>query len=96
MPMKGREVIRLLESQGWREMRSKGSHRHFKHSHQTRTLEALPCLTEERGSTRLADSRPPAGARPLDDRSVESYPITISSILYFQRKMTGSALICSK
>lgn len=31
MPMKVREVIRLLEQNGWVEMRSKGSHRHFKH-----------------------------------------------------------------
>jgi predicted RNA binding protein YcfA (HicA-like mRNA interferase family) len=29
--MKVREVIRLLEKHGWVEMRSKGSHRHFKH-----------------------------------------------------------------
>lgn len=31
MPMKVREVIRLLEKHGWIEMRSRGSHRHFKH-----------------------------------------------------------------
>ncbi len=31
MPMKVREVIRLLESRGWIEMQSKGSHRQFKH-----------------------------------------------------------------
>ncbi|MGA2772175.1 MAG: type II toxin-antitoxin system HicA family toxin [Bryobacteraceae bacterium] len=31
MPMKVREVIRLLETHGWVEMRSRGSHRHFKH-----------------------------------------------------------------
>ena len=31
MTMKVREVVRLLESQGWIEMRSRGSHRHFKH-----------------------------------------------------------------
>jgi predicted RNA binding protein YcfA (HicA-like mRNA interferase family) len=31
MPMKVREVIRLLEKHGWKELRSKGSHRHFKH-----------------------------------------------------------------
>jgi predicted RNA binding protein YcfA (HicA-like mRNA interferase family) len=31
MPMKVREVIRLLEKQGWIKVRSKGSHRHFKH-----------------------------------------------------------------
>ena len=30
MPMKVREVIRLLEKHGWKEIRSKGSHRHFK------------------------------------------------------------------
>ena len=34
MPMKVREVIRLLEKSGWQEMRSKGSHRHFKHPQQ--------------------------------------------------------------
>ena len=34
MPMKVREVIQLLEQHGWREMRSKGSHRHFKHPSQ--------------------------------------------------------------
>ncbi|HEV8041532.1 MAG TPA: type II toxin-antitoxin system HicA family toxin [Bryobacteraceae bacterium] len=32
--MKVREVIQLLEKHGWREMRSKGSHRHFKHPEQ--------------------------------------------------------------
>ncbi len=32
MPMRVREVIRLLEKQGWVEVRSKGSHRNFKHT----------------------------------------------------------------
>jgi predicted RNA binding protein YcfA (HicA-like mRNA interferase family) len=32
--MKVREVIRLLEKHRWVEMRSKGSHRHFKHPNQ--------------------------------------------------------------
>jgi predicted RNA binding protein YcfA (HicA-like mRNA interferase family) len=31
MPMKVRDVIRLLEQNGWAEMRSRGSHRNFKH-----------------------------------------------------------------
>jgi predicted RNA binding protein YcfA (HicA-like mRNA interferase family) len=31
MPMKVREVIQLLQKHGWEEMRSRGSHRHFKH-----------------------------------------------------------------
>jgi predicted RNA binding protein YcfA (HicA-like mRNA interferase family) len=31
MPLKVREVVRLLERAGWIEMRSKGSHRHFRH-----------------------------------------------------------------
>ncbi len=31
MPMKVRELIRALEQLGWTEIRSKGSHRHFKH-----------------------------------------------------------------
>jgi len=34
MPMRVREVIQLLEKNGWKEMRSKGSHRHFKHADQ--------------------------------------------------------------
>ena len=34
MPLKVREVIRLLEKNGWVEMRSRGSHRHFKHPEQ--------------------------------------------------------------
>lgn len=34
IPMKVREVIRLLEKNGWVEMRSRGSHRHFKHPQQ--------------------------------------------------------------
>ena len=32
----------------------------------------------------------------LDYRSVDSYPMVISSILYFHRKITGSALISAK
>ena len=31
MPMKVREVVRLLKKQGWVEMRSRGSHRSFRH-----------------------------------------------------------------
>jgi predicted RNA binding protein YcfA (HicA-like mRNA interferase family) len=31
LPLKVREIIRLLEQHGWVEMRSRGSHRHFKH-----------------------------------------------------------------
>lgn len=31
MPMKVRELIRLLQRQGWVELRSRGSHRQFKH-----------------------------------------------------------------
>jgi predicted RNA binding protein YcfA (HicA-like mRNA interferase family) len=38
MPMRVREVIRLLEQRGWKEMRSKGSHRHFKHPEQNSVI----------------------------------------------------------
>jgi predicted RNA binding protein YcfA (HicA-like mRNA interferase family) len=34
VPLKVREVIRLLEKKGWAELRSKRSHRHFKHPEQ--------------------------------------------------------------
>jgi len=30
MPMRVREVIQLLERNGWVQMRSKGNHRHFR------------------------------------------------------------------
>ncbi|MGI8741659.1 MAG: type II toxin-antitoxin system HicA family toxin [Bryobacteraceae bacterium] len=29
--MRVREVVRLLQKEGWIQMRSKGSHRHFRH-----------------------------------------------------------------
>jgi len=32
--MRVREVVQLLEKNGWKEMRSRGSHRHFKHPEQ--------------------------------------------------------------
>ncbi|MGC9971895.1 MAG: type II toxin-antitoxin system HicA family toxin [Bryobacteraceae bacterium] len=35
--MKVREVVQLLERCGWKEMRSRGSHRHFRHPER-------PCL----------------------------------------------------
>lgn len=31
MPLKVREVVRMLEQAGWVEIRTKGSHRHFRH-----------------------------------------------------------------
>jgi predicted RNA binding protein YcfA (HicA-like mRNA interferase family) len=31
MPMKAPEMIKLLESHGWVELRTRGSHRQFKH-----------------------------------------------------------------
>jgi predicted RNA binding protein YcfA (HicA-like mRNA interferase family) len=34
VPLKVREVIRLLEKHGWVEMRSKGSHPYYKHPHE--------------------------------------------------------------
>lgn len=34
MPMKVRELVQLLEKRGWKQMRSRGSHRHSKHPEQ--------------------------------------------------------------
>ncbi len=34
MPLKVREVIRLLDKNGWVKMRSRGSHRQFRHPSQ--------------------------------------------------------------
>ncbi len=31
MPMKVKELIRLVEQDGWEQVRSRGSHRQFKH-----------------------------------------------------------------
>ena len=31
MPMKVREIVRLLEDAGWQQIRIRGSHRQFKH-----------------------------------------------------------------
>ena len=38
MPLKVREIMRLLEQHGWVEMRSRGSHRHFKHPNQASVI----------------------------------------------------------
>jgi hypothetical protein len=38
----------------------------------------------------------PPGDYPLDDRSLIIYTMKVSSILYFHRKTTGSALISLK
>jgi predicted RNA binding protein YcfA (HicA-like mRNA interferase family) len=38
MPLKVREVIRLLERHGWVKMRSRGSHGHFKHPNQASVI----------------------------------------------------------
>lgn len=36
--MKVKEIIKLLEKEGWRLARTKGSHRHFKHSSKVGTV----------------------------------------------------------
>jgi predicted RNA binding protein YcfA (HicA-like mRNA interferase family) len=36
--MRAREIIRVLEADGWSEARSKGSHRQFKHPNKPGTL----------------------------------------------------------
>jgi len=38
MPMRVRELIRLLEKHRWVEMRIRGSHRHFKHPDQAMVI----------------------------------------------------------
>jgi predicted RNA binding protein YcfA (HicA-like mRNA interferase family) len=38
MPMRVREVIQLLEKHGWKEIRVKGSQRHFKHPEQANLI----------------------------------------------------------
>ena len=36
--MKVKEMIKLLEQDGWRQVRTKGSHRQFKHSEKSGTV----------------------------------------------------------
>jgi predicted RNA binding protein YcfA (HicA-like mRNA interferase family) len=38
MPMKVRELIALLESRGWRQVRQNGSHRQFQHPSEKGTV----------------------------------------------------------
>lgn len=36
--MKVREIIKLIESDGWQHVRTKGSHRQFKHANKSGTV----------------------------------------------------------
>jgi predicted RNase H-like HicB family nuclease/predicted RNA binding protein YcfA (HicA-like mRNA interferase family) len=54
MPLTVREVIRLLERHGWVEMRSRGSHRHFKHPDRTFVV---TCAGQRRQRTCARDAK---------------------------------------
>ncbi len=65
VPKKVHQVISILESKGWREVRARGSHRHFKHpDHQ-----AVVTVAGKRSSTMragvLADIRSKSGIEEL-------------------------------
>ena len=52
--MKIREVVRLLEQQGWRLVRTKGSHRHYKHPERTQIITVPGNLGKELAPGTLA------------------------------------------
>ena len=45
--MKVREVLRILEADGWREVRMKGSHRHLRHTFKPGTVTVPGTLGDE-------------------------------------------------
>ena len=47
MSMKVREVIQLLEKNGWVELRSKGSHRQFRHPENAQVITVPGALGKE-------------------------------------------------
>ena len=47
MPMKVRKVIRLFKKYGWKEIRSKGGHRHFKLAEQRYVITVLGNMGKE-------------------------------------------------
>jgi predicted RNA binding protein YcfA (HicA-like mRNA interferase family) len=56
MPMKIKEIIRLLEADGWRLKRTTGSHRHYSHPNKPGlvTVAGKPSATlKENGGTLL-------------------------------------------
>jgi predicted RNA binding protein YcfA (HicA-like mRNA interferase family) len=63
MPMKVREVIRLLQEHGWVEFRSKGSHRHFKHPSQPSVITVPGNSGKELGPGTLNDILKKAGLK---------------------------------
>ena len=36
--MRSRDIIRMIEAEGWREVRQTGSHRHFRHADRPGTV----------------------------------------------------------
>jgi predicted RNase H-like HicB family nuclease len=61
MPLRVREVIQLLERNGWKELRSKGSHRHFKHPERP-TLVTVPGNAQrytQEGRVEMSEKRYP-------------------------------------
>ena len=63
MPMKVREVIRLLEENGWQEMRMRGSHRQFKHPEGNAVITVPGNLGKELATGTLQDILKKAGLR---------------------------------
>lgn len=65
MARKVRETISILEAHGWREVRRRGDHRHFKHPEQAPvvTVAGKPSATMPVGT--LAEIRRKSGIRAL-------------------------------
>ncbi len=61
--MKVREVIRLLEADGWRVMVTEGSHRQFKHLTKSGRVTVSGHLGEDRPKGTLASIKRQAGLK---------------------------------
>lgn len=59
--MKVREVIRLLEADGWRQVRQTGSHRQFRHPHKPGTVTVAGNRNRDMHARILASIRRRAG-----------------------------------
>lgn len=63
MPMKVREVIRLIESQGWRQVHQVGSHRQYKHATKPGRVTIAGNLGDEMRAGTLASIKRQAGVK---------------------------------
>ena len=64
--MKVRELVKLLERDGWRQVRMRGSHRQFRHSEKRGTVTVSGHLGEDVPPGTLASAMKQAGLKAGD------------------------------